>query len=410
MQRANDVELSTRIHLDLITNLSSVGGPESIASSVRDCEANVTSIGRPDLQARFHIALAQIEGQRGLFKEADAHLRVAEELLAVAPNLWLQGLLYLNSSTLHALRMASTEGVKLAERALQCAELSGHHRTKLGAIGNIAYLSLSNNDIAAARAKCEAGLQMASGVSDVRVALLETLAQATLADRQPSKCRDLLSEIDEISSTDPHLRLSWYSLATVLTRVRLSQQEEAWELSLSSCVPGIALAADHRDRLHQISLRILGADALIELGRLDEATVYINQATEHSEDVPIAIFAEVERARAALIARSVGPQEARRPFERALRLLAALGGIAPRMDAAKSYQRVMRLESDEISRQIDTQPWNVGPLIKHTLPGKTRQGEETTCGAPEEYRGIEMSDAAALGQLISRPDLLKRIS
>ena len=150
---------------------------------------------------------------------------------------------------------------------------------------------------------------------------------------------------------------------------------------------------------------LLAADALIELGRIEEAATHINAAAELAADVPVAIFAEVERARAALLARSVGRDAARRQFERALRVLSAVGGIAPRMDAALSYLRTMQ-PCKEIRRALDTEPWNLGPLVESTLPAKTANKGENPEKAGGVTQSIDMADAVALDRLVWRPDLL----
>ena len=282
---------------------------------------------------------------------------------------------------------------------------AGHLRTKLGAIGNIAYLSLWRNDLAAARERCLQGLRMSENISDVRIALLETMGQVTLAERSPSDCRTHLAEIERITSTDRRFQLSWYALASVLTKARLHQQESNWVAALADCELGIKLAAERRDPPNQISLRVLAADALIQLGRSDEATTYINAAAELAEDVPVAVFAEIERVRAALLAHCGGIQSARRQFERSIRVLAAVGGIAPRMDAAMSYLRTMQPDRD-IRRALETEPWNLRPLVEPTLPRKRKRQDGSPIESANETRTIEMTDAVALDRLVWRPDLL----
>ena len=164
----------------------------------------------------------------------------------------------------------------------------------------------------------------------------------------------------------------------------------------------MGLTHGRSDKTHQISLRVLAADALIELGRLDEATTYINAAAELAEDVPVAVFAEIERVRATLLAHSGAVESARRQFERSLRMLSAVGGVAPRMDAALSYLRTMQPDK-EVRRALKAEPWNLGPLVEPTLPGRQ---EGNPIDEPRETRSIEMTDAVALDRLVWRPDLL----
>ncbi len=208
-QRAHDSRQVCRIQLDMIANLSDLGGPESVAGALRECQTSVANLGHPHLKARLHIAIAQVEGKRGHLRQAEEHLRIAKGVLLAAPNLWLEGLVQLNSSTVCGLKARLPEGLRLAEIALECAEASGHLRTKLGAIANLAYLSLLDNNITIARRRCIEGLGMAEQFSEIRIALLETLAQATLAKRQRSECYEILAEIEQEAVGKVHFSSPW---------------------------------------------------------------------------------------------------------------------------------------------------------------------------------------------------------
>ena len=109
--------------------------------------------------------------------------------------------------------------------------------------------------------------------------------------------------------------------------------------------------------------------------------------------------------RAALHAWAGGTESARRQFERSLRVLSAVGGVGPRMDAAMSYLRTMRPDA-EIRRVLEVEPWNLGPLTEPTLPGGRKRQDGSPGERPRETRSIEMTDAVALDRLVWRPDLL----
>ena len=150
---------------------------------------------------------------------------------------------------------------------------------------------------------------------------------------------------------------------------------------------------------------MLAADALIELGRSDEATIYINAASELADDVPVAVFAEIERVRATLLAHSGEVESARRQFERSLRILSAVGGVAPRMDAALSYVRTMHSDT-EVRRALEAEPWNLEPLVAPTLPGGGKRQDGSPIERRCETHSIDMTDAVTLNRLVWRPDLL----
>ncbi len=166
------------------------------------------------------------------------------------------------------------------------------------------------------------------------------------------------------------------------------------------------LAEERKDRLHSIAFRILGADALLESERFDEAARLVNEAAELASDAPLALSAEVERVQAAVLARTTDSEAARRRFDRALRILSSIGGIAPRMDASLSFQRTMN-PSDDLIRAIREEPWNLEPLI--AVPPQEAKADGKSAGEAD-HRGsaIDVSEAVTLGRLASSPLLLAR--
>ena len=129
---------------------------------------------------------------------------------------------------------------------------------------------------------------------------------------------------------------------------------------------------------------------------------------ELATNMPIAAYAEVERAGAALLARTAGRQQARRPFERALRLLAAVGGIASRMDAAASYIRTMKPINERLRRHIDTTPHDLTPLLEGSQPRRSAKALETL-GPVSRTPGPRVGrDLLPLVTLAGRADLCAR--
>ena len=93
-----DIERFCWIQLELVAKLADVSGPNAVVTLLEDCRTAVGLVGHPQLGARLHLSLAQVEGKRGLLEQAGFHLRAAESLLTASTNPWLEGLLFLNSS------------------------------------------------------------------------------------------------------------------------------------------------------------------------------------------------------------------------------------------------------------------------------------------------------------------------
>ena len=383
----------------LLTTIADISAPETALALMAEVERNVTTFGDAQSAADFHTRVAQIAATSGHYVQAQYHLGAARLMLAADPNLWLEGSLNLSASAIHFLACEFEVARSHAREALRCARGSGHARTRMAATANLGLLELHLGNLESADMHLGEALALSDRFSVSQISLLDSYAQLQLTRNGDPGCQELLQQIDEkISVYEPSV-LSWQQLAVGPTRVRSLLACGQWTSAASCAGDLLARAVGRSDRTHQISLRVLAADALIELGRTEEAATHINAAAELAADVPVAIFAEVERARAALLARSVGRDAARRQFERALRVLSAVGGIAPRMDAALSYLRTMQL-CKEIRRALETEPWNLGPLVESTLPAKTaNKGEnpEKAGGVTPEYRHGRCRGAGSSG-------------
>ena len=221
--------------------------------------------------------------------------------------------------------------------ALKCSADSCHLRTKLGSIANLAFLRLWIGDVASAAEHCKEGMSLGSNIAEIRLALLETQAQVMLVNGDGLGCRELLSEVERNYSHDRRFQPTWYQLATALTRARVQLKGQEWHEAVSTCQSAAKLSDRRGDRLHGISLRVLGADALLELDRLDEADAWIREAAELATNMPIAA---VRRGRA----------RRGRPARPYCRPAAGETSVRARAAAASSCRR--HRQSDGRSRQL----------------------------------------------------------
>ena len=68
-----------------------------------------------------------------------------------------------------------------------------------------------------------------------------------------------------------------------------------------------------------------------------------------------------------------------------------------------SYQRAMQQTNMGLRAHIETEPWNLKPLVDHTMPGKAQPGSSKS--RPSQH-GVELTDLLWLGRLIWKPSLL----
>ena len=373
----------------------------------KQCERAATYAGHPHAAARFHILIAELRARHGQPDQAASHLRVAELFLDASPNVWLKGRLHLTRAAVHAVKRESVAGALQARKALTCARQAGHAATLSGANVQLAHIHLMEGRFHRAARRCRDGLAQDSGPFPVRVRLLELLAEIELAQGGFPACEALLARIRDALPHDTGLHASRHDIAILVTRARLQLQRREWRAGLSTCETGATVADERNDRIQGALLRVLGADALIEMDRLQEAGAWIDQAAQQAAELTMAVRTQVERARAALLARTAGAEAARRRFDIALRVLAAEGDAAARMDAAASFVRTLHPADEQLRGEIRRHPANLEPLIEKSLPG-SGTGQPQFGHPPHGPWPIQLGHAMPLIDLGERAALLAR--
>ncbi len=284
---------------------------------------------------------------------------------------------------------------------MEQSALSGHMRTRMGSITNLAYLELLRGDLDESENLCHRGLALSCRIANFRVALLETLAQVSLYTSRHSLCRKYLSELDDVALVGPARPPSWESVASSLTRARLERDQGAWVDFLKTSEDGIKRCEKYEYRLVGLSLRCLAADAYHALGKRESAEELVTGAFDTNSGATISVLGELERARATVLASTSTRGRLRRHFERALRLLAEVGETGARRDAAISYVRTMKPEDESLRRKLAEKPWDLTPIIEKTLPGSTSR----PIASPGPLDMPSISDLTPLSRLASHPQL-----
>ena len=99
----------------------------------------------------------------------------------------------------------------------------------------------------------------------------------------------------------------------------------------------VSLADARSDKVLGVLFRVLQADALLALDRVENAANVIAEASEMSAGAPIATLAELERVKGKALAKLGSHGDARRDFERAVRMLSVVGHVQARETASADY-------------------------------------------------------------------------
>lgn len=406
-ERAHAGELAAGILLDMLASTAYWMPPPDADHLLTQCERAATYAGHPHAAARFHIVLAERRAGEGMLAEAASHLRMGEMYLRASPNIWMAGQLHLTHAMLHALKRESVAGSLQARKALACARRSGHAGALFRANVELAHIHLVEGRFRRAARRCRDGLEQGSVPFTERVRLLELLAQIELAQGRWSACESLLSRTRDALPRETGLHWSRHDVALHVTRARLQLQRREWSAGLSTSEAGAALADGCNDRIQGAVLRVLAADALMEIERPREAAERIDQAARQAEGMPLAVRMQVDRARAALLARTAGAGAARQQFEIALRVLAAEGDAGARMDAAASYFRTTHSVDEQLRRHTRKHPADLVPLVEDSLPG-SGVGQLQLGQAAQDRWPVSLAHVVRLIELGERPALLAR--
>ena len=326
-------------------------------------------------------------------------------LLATDPNLHLLGSTNLAASAVYFFASDLPRAVEHAQKAADLGLESGHARIRMAATANLGLLQLHLGELDSANQHLTEALELCKRFSVSQASLLDSYAHLQLMLGHQEECGRLLDEVDGLVSVHEPTDLSSQRLAVIPTRLRYLIQAGLWNEVATLAARSIQIADRKEDRPHGVSLRVLGADALIELGRTDEAAAWVDEAARQAEGAPTATYAEVERARAALVAHTLGASTAKRQFDRALRVLAAEGGAAARMDAAGSYLRTMKPANERLRRLLADKPFDLSPLVSSGRQESTAPSRHRPGSAPNP-RAVGLSEAAPLMRLAQRADLL----
>lgn len=324
-EEARDPTATCHAMLCLLGRLAGVSPPGSLASLIADTQRLVRTVKLDSLRIRLHLILGRAEGTNGHLDEAEDHFRSAKTLLGSSPNAWLDGLYFLDASTISYLRADFVDGIRLAKQALACAARSGHQRTLAAALSNVGTCHLCLGDYDQAEHHFRKATETNFGSREVRAALLDAYAELELVRGHSDACTRLLDEIETTFPIATGFQASWYQLSPLALRVRLHQSQARWTQSLQCADMGLELAQQRGDRLMVCTFQVLKADTLTSVGDLALAAKVVSEVSPLAASLPLSEAAELSRAKGVLLARLGDVSSGRQHLARAVRVLSVVG-------------------------------------------------------------------------------------
>ena len=310
-----------RLRLFLV--LADTSSPDSLASHVSELRRAVMRLGDIAMTVTLHLSVGETESRRGALESAARHVRVASSLLKSHRNDWLEGLAEIDASCLAYMLSDPHEARVRAERAITCVALSGHSKSYLAAISNLAHIDLAQNRLSAAAQNLNRAWHLSESNVHARVAVLDGLAQLEIAGGRFVEAHELL----ERAFATPLDPLSYCKLWTERTHVRLLLKTQNVGTALTCATDGLARATAAGDRALVRLLHLLRAEARIELGDLSGAAVDVVHAAAPHDEPPLEILAEIHRVIGKALRRENDPVGARLAFQRSARILHGIGHL-----------------------------------------------------------------------------------
>jgi hypothetical protein len=286
-----------------------------------DVRKHAIQLGDPNATIALHLFFSEVEAKKGALTNSRRHLKVAKELLRAYPNLWLEGLALICEFCLAYLVGDLAEAEKAGVGALRTSHLSGHARTELAAVVDIAHIRLRQGKLEETNRLFRRALRLCTISTRVREYVFDGLAQLALSKGEIAKSGRLLSELaDPAYAGRSYPKLWSYPTRTklLLTRQRLDEAKE-------TCEAGMGFAASVGDQSLIMRLRLLHAEASARSGDIATAGRSLQAAALGHRDPSLELLAEYYRVSSQLLTAEDDPIAAAPGFERGRRILTAIG-------------------------------------------------------------------------------------
>jgi DNA-binding NtrC family response regulator len=327
-----DGSLLCRAQVLLLTLKFDLFGPSSMGTLPADVLTSAISAGDPLLPPLIHCYFAGLEGRRGALDLARKHLDLAMHRIGNVENPYLEGLICNNSTTLAAVSADPIGALNYAERTLQLTKRSGDRFTQISAVNNLCHISLMLGRVIDAERYLAVAEGLVRNEPFLKMCLYDSRAQIQLLSGRLDECETTLSALAAFLDDGDISQQSYAALEIASTRIRLLRRRNRFEEALSVARTCAAVSRERGIPLLEATFCIHSADALIDLGWIDEATRTIGQAakaTSRLSSDSLTVRAELERVRGRALAKLGELDAARRRFDLSIRMHEATGhGVA----------------------------------------------------------------------------------
>ena len=250
----------------LFLRTSDFATPDDLLPDLTTLRQLAAKRGQARSLASLHLAVARLEGLRGLFTDAFRHLQLSRRLATFENDDSFQCTLDLVEGSLECIGGNFQRSKLLGQRCQTRAKGSDFVKYLLASSTNLSVIALFQGKSDRCRKGLNEVIPAASELTYVKFGALDTLAQVELYDGNLDECQAVIKRCAEVLGADRVPARSWYDLAHQLTRCSYFEQLRDWQKILDIAEDTDPELARRQYRAVRTSMLCAKARALAQLG------------------------------------------------------------------------------------------------------------------------------------------------
>jgi transcriptional regulator with PAS, ATPase and Fis domain len=231
-----------------------------------------------------------MEAKRGLLRSARSHVRLGQQMLSRAPNLWIDAMLEITSANIAVMRSDYESALRSGRRAIELARRSGGAASQRTCLANLGFIAYSTGEFDNAVSYFQRAIAVLPSSGESHSGMLETLARIRLTQGRTNEAKALIDQLED-SITGPRDRVLYTYRHTLLTRAQFYARESRIQDALEQVDRAMALANEAGDDWLSNRAQLKKAQLLQQDGRARDAlrlleplvTILISQSDLHAE-------------------------------------------------------------------------------------------------------------------------------
>ena len=231
----------------LLASISDRSGPDAVATLLAELRSDAVKLGDPQVLAGIHLFVGQMEAKRGLLKSARSHVRLGQQVLSGAPNLWIEAMLEITNANIAVMRSDYESALRSGRRAIELARSSGGAASQRTCLANLGFVAYSTGEFEKAVTYFERAIAVLPSPGESHSGMLESLARIRLTQGRTKEAEALLDQLED-SIAGPRDRVLYTYRHALLTRAQLHAKEGRVQDAFEQVDRAMALASEAGDQ------------------------------------------------------------------------------------------------------------------------------------------------------------------